>query len=114
MLTTSSRPTIGVALLALLALLEISWGIQVALGAVDSAEAPPAPVMGLFALIGVPSAAVLLVLAVQGGMPHAVSMRWSGRSCGPAPGTPSRGCLPWPWSWAPGPGSPAPSPALWW
>lgn len=53
MATTSSRPTIGVALLALLALLDISWGIQVPLGLVDSADAPPTPVMGLFALIGV-------------------------------------------------------------
>ncbi len=49
---TSSRSTIGVAILALVALIDISWGVESWLGLIDSADHPPVPVLVLFALVG--------------------------------------------------------------
>jgi hypothetical protein len=48
----TSRTTTGIAIFALLALLDISWVIQAWLGVVDSADAPPAAALALFALVG--------------------------------------------------------------
>src|SRR3569623_1394042 len=50
---TTSRSTTGVAIFALLALLDISWVIQTWLGLVDSADAPPPAVLAMFAVLGV-------------------------------------------------------------
>ena len=55
----SSRPTTGVAVLALLAVVDMSWVVQVWSGVVDSSDAPPTGVLALFALVG----AVTLVTA---------------------------------------------------
>lgn len=52
MMPTSSRSTIGVAILALVALVDLSWLIEARLGAVSSADAPPTPVLVSFALLG--------------------------------------------------------------
>ena len=48
----TSRSTTGVAVFALLALVDISWAIQVWLGLLDASDAPPAGVLALFALVG--------------------------------------------------------------
>jgi len=48
----TSRTTTGLAIFALLALLDISWAIQRWLGLIDSADAPPAAVLAVFALLG--------------------------------------------------------------
>ena len=48
----TSRSTTGVAIFALLALVDISWAIQAWLGLLDSPDAPPAAVLALFALVG--------------------------------------------------------------
>lgn len=49
---TSSRSTIGAAILALLGLVDISWGIESWLGVVKAADRPPVAVLVLFALVG--------------------------------------------------------------
>jgi hypothetical protein len=49
----TSRSTTGVTIFALLALVDISWVIQVWLGLVDSSDAPPAGALALFVLVGV-------------------------------------------------------------
>jgi len=48
----TSRSTTGIAVFALLALVDISWVIQAWLGLVDSPDAPPAAALALFALVG--------------------------------------------------------------
>jgi hypothetical protein len=48
----TSRSTTGIAVFALLALLDIAWVIQAWLGLVDSSDAPPAAALALFALVG--------------------------------------------------------------
>jgi hypothetical protein len=48
----TSRATTGVAVFALLALVDISWVIQAWLGLVDASDAPPAAALALFALVG--------------------------------------------------------------
>lgn len=48
----TSRSTTGVAVFALLALVDISWVIQVWLGLLDSSDAPPAAALAVFALVG--------------------------------------------------------------
>lgn len=52
MMPTSSRSTIGVAILALLGLVDISWGVESWLGVIDAVDRPPTPVLVLFALVG--------------------------------------------------------------
>ncbi len=52
MMPTSSRATTGVAILALLALVDISWLVEYWLGVIKSADAPPLPVLVSFALVG--------------------------------------------------------------
>ncbi len=52
MMPTSSRATIGVAVLALLALVDISWLVEYWLGVLHHADAPPTPVLVSFALLG--------------------------------------------------------------
>jgi hypothetical protein len=49
---TSSRPTTGVAVLALLAVVDISWLVQAWFGVLGSSDAPPTAVLILFALVG--------------------------------------------------------------
>jgi hypothetical protein len=51
-MSTSSRPTTGVAVFALLALLDISWPIQMLLGVLGSDDAPPTGALIFFALVG--------------------------------------------------------------
>ena len=53
MMPASSRPTTGVAVLALLAVVDISWLVQAWFGVLGSADAPPSGVLALFALVGV-------------------------------------------------------------
>ena len=48
----TSRSTTGIAVFALLALVDISWVIQAWLGLVDSSDAPPAGALALFVLVG--------------------------------------------------------------
>jgi hypothetical protein len=48
----TSRSTTGLAVFALLALVDISWVIQVWLGLVDSSDAPPAAALAVFVLVG--------------------------------------------------------------
>lgn len=48
----SSRATIGVALLALVALMDIAWPVLTALDVLGTADAPPTPVLVVFALLG--------------------------------------------------------------
>jgi hypothetical protein len=55
----TSRSNIGIAVFALLALLDISWMIQAWTGLVDSSDAPPGAVLVLFALVGVVTLATL-------------------------------------------------------
>jgi hypothetical protein len=50
---TSSRPTTGVAVLALLAIVDISWLIQAWFGVLGSSDAPPTFALILFAVVGV-------------------------------------------------------------
>jgi ABC-type dipeptide/oligopeptide/nickel transport system permease component len=52
MMPTSSRSTIGVAVFALLAVVDISWVIQAWSGLLGSADAPASAVLVLFALVG--------------------------------------------------------------
>lgn len=49
----SSRPTTGAAVLALLAIVDISWPIQAWFGLLGSFDAPPTGALMLFALVGV-------------------------------------------------------------
>ena len=49
----SSRPTTGVAVLALLAVVDISWLVQAWFGVLGSADAPPTGALVVFALVGV-------------------------------------------------------------
>jgi hypothetical protein len=49
---TSSRSTTGVAVLALLAVVDISWVFQSWLGLIDSADAPPTAALVLFLVVG--------------------------------------------------------------
>ena len=49
----SSRPTTGVAVLALLAVIDISWLVQAWFGVLGSSDAPPTGALILFALVGV-------------------------------------------------------------
>jgi hypothetical protein len=53
MMSASSRPTIGVAVLALLAVLDISYLALAWFGALGSADAPPTGVLVLFAAVGI-------------------------------------------------------------
>src|SRR5829696_618045 len=53
MMSASSRPTTGVAVLALLAVLDISYLALAWFGALGSADAPPTGVLILFAAVGV-------------------------------------------------------------
>jgi hypothetical protein len=53
MMPASSRPTTGVAVLALLAVLDISYLALAWFGALGSADAPPTGVLILFAAVGV-------------------------------------------------------------
>jgi hypothetical protein len=48
----TSRSTTGVAVFALLALVDISWVIQAWLGLLDSSDTPPAAALAFFALVG--------------------------------------------------------------
>lgn len=48
----SSRPTTGAAVLALLAIVDISWPIQAWFGLLGSSDAPPTGALILFALVG--------------------------------------------------------------
>ena len=48
----SSRPTVGVAVLALSAIVDMSWVVQVWSGAVASSDAPPVAVLVVFTLVG--------------------------------------------------------------
>jgi hypothetical protein len=52
MMPTSSRPTTGVAVLALLAVVDISWAVQAWFGLLGSSDAPPTAALVLFALVG--------------------------------------------------------------
>ena len=52
-MTASSRPTTGVAVLALLAVVDISWLVQAWFGVLGSPDAPPTIALILFALVGV-------------------------------------------------------------
>ena len=49
----SSRPTTGVAVLALLAVVDISWLVKAWFGVLGSPDAPPTIALILFALVGV-------------------------------------------------------------
>ena len=49
---TSSRSTTGVAVLALLALVDISWAVQAWFGLLGSSDAPPTAALVLFAFVG--------------------------------------------------------------
>ncbi len=49
----SSRPNTGVAVLALLAVVDISWLVQAWFGVLDSPDAPPTAALIVFALLGV-------------------------------------------------------------
>jgi hypothetical protein len=53
MMPASSRPSTGVAVLALLAVVDISWLVQAWFGVLGSSDAPPTAVLFLFALVGV-------------------------------------------------------------
>ena len=48
----SSRPTVGVAVLALSAIVDMSWVVQVWSGVVASADAPPVGVLVVSTLVG--------------------------------------------------------------
>jgi hypothetical protein len=48
----SSRPTTGVAVLALLAVVDMSWVVLAWFGALGSSDAPPAGALVFFALVG--------------------------------------------------------------
>jgi len=48
----SSRPATGVAVFALLAVVDISWLVQAWFGALGSADAPPTGALILFAVVG--------------------------------------------------------------
>ena len=57
---STSRSTTGVAVFTLLAVLDISWMIQVWLGVIDSSDAPPAAALAAFAVVGVVTLATVL------------------------------------------------------
>jgi hypothetical protein len=66
----TSRSTTGVAVFALLALVDISWVIESWFDVVDSSDAPPAAALAAFALVGAVTLATIQP-ALRGNRPAA-------------------------------------------